>query len=198
MVQQNGWTFGRKGNGYVALWSWRPMQWRTYTDPGIFTHGLTQPFDLVAPGGADDVWFTQVGDATTVRRLRRASAPRCCGAPITVQPRAAVERPAGRLRRELRRPRPRASCTFGTTGAAHREGHRRSPLDTGKRYDNPWALVPFGATQLTIADKAGALQLDFATVDPHRDVDAGALRQGPRAPRPGHPGTGHGHDCDPA
>ena len=31
-------------------------------DPAIFTHGLTQPFDLVAPGGADDVWLTQVGD----------------------------------------------------------------------------------------------------------------------------------------
>ena len=23
VVQQNGWTFGRRGNGYVALWSWR-------------------------------------------------------------------------------------------------------------------------------------------------------------------------------
>ena len=63
VVQHGGWTFGRKGDGYVALWSWRPTQWRTYDDPGIFTHGLTQPFDLVADGGADNVWITQVGDA---------------------------------------------------------------------------------------------------------------------------------------
>ena len=100
-MQQNGWTFGRKGNGYVALWSWRPTQWRTYTDPGIYTHGLTKPFDLVAPGGADDVWFTQVGDAKTFgdfatfrAAVLRGADPRRAAAPVNGLRR--------RLRRELR------------------------------------------------------------------------------------------------
>ncbi len=60
VVQQDGWTIGRKGDGYIALWSWRPTHWRTYA-PGDYTLGLTQPFDLVADGGADNVWITEVG-----------------------------------------------------------------------------------------------------------------------------------------
>ncbi len=34
VVQSGGWTFGRKGSGYVALFSWRPAHWRTYDGPG--------------------------------------------------------------------------------------------------------------------------------------------------------------------
>jgi hypothetical protein len=36
------------------------------------------------------------------------------------------------------------------------------PLDSGMRYDNPWAAARFGATKITIADTAGKLDLDFA------------------------------------
>ena len=61
--QVGNWTLGRRGDGYVALWSWRPTQWRTHDPAVTFTNGLTQPFDLVAPGGADNAWVVQVGDA---------------------------------------------------------------------------------------------------------------------------------------
>ena len=30
-----GWTFGRKGDGYVALWSWRPAEWRDAPAGGV-------------------------------------------------------------------------------------------------------------------------------------------------------------------
>jgi hypothetical protein len=60
IVERDGWVIGRKGDGYVALWSWRPTEWRTYA-PGDYTLGLTQRFDLVAPGGPDNVWITEVG-----------------------------------------------------------------------------------------------------------------------------------------
>ena len=30
VVQAGGWTFGRKGKGYVALWSWAPTAWQDY------------------------------------------------------------------------------------------------------------------------------------------------------------------------
>ena len=62
VVEQDGWVIGRKGDGYVALWSWRPATWRTY-GPGEYTLGLTGPFDLVAEGGPDNVWITEVGGA---------------------------------------------------------------------------------------------------------------------------------------
>ncbi len=77
--QVDGWTLGRRGDGYVALWSWRPTEWRSHDPAVTFTNGLTQPFDLVAPGGADNVWVTEVGDAGAVgvvRRLRRGRRPR--------------------------------------------------------------------------------------------------------------------------
>ena len=61
--QVGGWTFGRKGDGFVALWSWRPTEWRGHDPAVTFTNGLTQPFDLVAPGGAHNVWVSEVGDA---------------------------------------------------------------------------------------------------------------------------------------
>ena len=63
VVQRDGWTIGRKGDGYIALWSERPTTWRQH-GPADFTHGLTKDFDLVAEGGPDDVWITEVGNAS--------------------------------------------------------------------------------------------------------------------------------------
>ena len=70
VVQRDGWTIGRKGDGYVALWSWRPTEWRQYEE-GEFTRDLTEDFDLVAPGGPNNAW-TEVADVRLrlVRRLR--------------------------------------------------------------------------------------------------------------------------------
>ncbi len=62
VVEQDGWVFGRKGDGFVGLWSQRPTTWRAYS-PDEFTRGLTERFDLVAEGGADNVWITEVADA---------------------------------------------------------------------------------------------------------------------------------------
>ena len=61
--QEGNWTFVAKGDGYIALWSWRTPEWRTYDPATQPTEGLTEPFDLVAPGGPDNVWIVEVGDA---------------------------------------------------------------------------------------------------------------------------------------
>jgi len=60
--QVGNWTIGRKGRGYVALWSWRPTHWRAHDPAKVFTNGLTKPFDLVADGGPNNVWISEVGD----------------------------------------------------------------------------------------------------------------------------------------
>jgi len=62
--QANGWTLGRKGDGYVALWSERPTEWRPLNSRDSASEGMTQPYDLVAPGGASNVWICEVGGAT--------------------------------------------------------------------------------------------------------------------------------------
>ncbi len=62
--QANGWTLGRKGHGSVALWSERPTQWRPLNPADSASNGMTQPYDLVAPGGASNVWVCEVGGAS--------------------------------------------------------------------------------------------------------------------------------------
>ena len=63
VVQRGGWTIGRKGEGFIALWSARPTEWRPYAT-GQYTNDLTKDFDLVAKGGPDDVWITEVAEAS--------------------------------------------------------------------------------------------------------------------------------------
>ena len=50
---------------------------------------------------------------------------------------------------------------FGTTGSLTVKG-AEVPLNTGKRFDNPWAVADFDTPQITIADKAGDVRLDFS------------------------------------
>ena len=53
VVQRNGWTFGRLGDGYLALYSARPTTW---TVVGEYANR-----ELVADGGAENVWITELG-----------------------------------------------------------------------------------------------------------------------------------------
>jgi hypothetical protein len=64
VVQAGGWTFGRKGKGYVALWSWGTTFWQDYTPDELARPAngpLTRSFDLVAPEGASNVWIVECG-----------------------------------------------------------------------------------------------------------------------------------------
>jgi hypothetical protein len=160
VVQEGNWTFGRKGDGYVALWSWRPPQWRTYTDPAIFTHGLVEPFDLVAPGGADNVWLTQVGDAERFADFASFRAA-VLAAPVQVSPRPLSIAHASGFDVTYESPT-EGAVSFGSTGPLT-VGGETVRLDGGMRYDNPWARAEFDASKVTIADKAGSLELDFTT-----------------------------------
>jgi hypothetical protein len=161
IVQEGGWTFGRRGDGYVALWSWRPTRWRTYDDPGIFTHGLTQPFDLVADGGPDNTWITQVGDVRSFGSFARFRAA-VLGAPVQVTPHppAATGLPGGF---DVAWTSPtEGTVTFGSA-APLTVGGRTVPIDAYPRYDNPWSRTAFDADVVRIADRHGAATLDFAS-----------------------------------
>ena len=61
VTQSAGWTLARKADAYVALYSARPVQWRSAT-PELYRNG-SLPFDLVASGGADNAWIVELGDA---------------------------------------------------------------------------------------------------------------------------------------
>ncbi|WP_394823694.1 hypothetical protein [Pendulispora albinea] len=61
VVQKGQWTFGRFGSGYVALYSHRPAAYKIYNGTTEATGGRVKPFDLIANGGADNVWLVEVG-----------------------------------------------------------------------------------------------------------------------------------------
>ncbi len=160
VVEAGGWVFGRKGDGYVALWSWRPTHWRTYTDPSLYTHGLTKPFDLVADGGPDNVWLTQVGDANQFGNFG-AFRTAVLAHTVAVAPRAEANGLPGGFDVAYQSPT-EGGVHFGTTGPLTVRGSAVT-LDTGMRYDNPWSHAAFGASVVRIADRLGGVTLDFGT-----------------------------------
>ena len=169
-VRRDGhWTFGRRAAGFVALWSWRLPEWRIYEAGEVFTDGLTGPFDLVAPGGPDNVWVVEVGDASSgacddVSRALAASSPE-----VRPRPPTADGFPGGF---DVRFASPsQGELVVGQDGPFTVAG-TEVPLRHDLRYDNPWAQVPFRATTYVIGDEQGELRLDFGAGT--RAADAGS------------------------
>jgi hypothetical protein len=84
IAQRGNWTFGRLGAGYVGLWSWRAPRFLVYDGVKQATGGRVKPFDLLADGGADDVWIVEVGRAEG--GSFQAFVDALAGAAITVAP----------------------------------------------------------------------------------------------------------------
>jgi hypothetical protein len=63
VVQRDGWTLARKDDGFIALWSARPTTWADHTGEKT-TVELTKDYDLEADGGPNNVWITEVAQAS--------------------------------------------------------------------------------------------------------------------------------------
>ncbi len=152
VVQRDGWTFVRKGDGYIALWSWRPTRWRTYDPATNPTGGMTKPFDLVADGGPDNVWIVEVGD-----RPASGSFADFQAAILKVAP--TVDRaPAGFT---VAWTSPSAGrMTFGSTGPFTVDGKERK-LGDHPRHESKWGTVDHLATTYRLASDRATLTLDF-------------------------------------
>ena len=48
-VRVGRWTFARKDDGFIGLWSWREPEWRVYDPAKNPMAGMTAPYDLMAP-----------------------------------------------------------------------------------------------------------------------------------------------------
>lgn len=178
VVQSGGWTIGREGDGFVALWSWRPTTWRAAP---LFDHSL--PFDLLAPGGPDNVWVVEVG------RAGEWPGPDPFGAFIS----AVTSAPIDVVPLDDGQPCPDDNgCLhefddgFEVTYGSPTQGAVTSGWDDpltvdgavidvhgGARIDSPWAYVPW--TDLCYAFDTGdaTLTLDFSPLAPLvTDVDA--------------------------
>ncbi len=66
VVERNGWVFGRKDDGYVALWSARPLAWAQlgpYADKEVFATGHRNAWACRVGRRADDGDFADFMDA---------------------------------------------------------------------------------------------------------------------------------------
>jgi hypothetical protein len=160
VARDGHWIFGRRGDGFVALYSYRTAEFLTY-DPAVYaTDGHTLPFDLVASGGADNVWIVEVGTAAEwgsfasfraavgsafvdVRSLGPSTLGVSPGYDVTYDSPSAGE------------------LSFGWTAPFTVDGTVQD-LKSSLRFDNPWAQVPFTSQQLAIDAAPYSVKLDFA------------------------------------
>ena len=184
VIQRKGWTLGRKGDGYVALWSQRPTTFRTYDAETEFTRGLTRPFDLVAAGGPDDVWITEVANASDYAKAESSAEQRfssfvdaITSAPVTVTGGAscpanavcASPPPDPAAGATVRYDSPsQGEITFGWTPKAATalppltvDGKVVDLHPTDKRWDSPWATADWDTERYHAAADGATLDLDF-------------------------------------
>ncbi|MDZ7674877.1 MAG: hypothetical protein U5K30_07410 [Acidimicrobiales bacterium] len=161
VVRDGNWTFGRHGDGYVALYSWRAPEWRTHEPGEVFTDGLTEPFDLVAPGGPDNVWIAHVGSAGLDGSFEEfQEAVNSAELEVTTLEPTADGFPGGF---DVRFASPAdGEITLGQDASLTVDGEGID-LRHERRYDNPWASVDFQAEVYEISDDEGALVLDFGS-----------------------------------
>jgi hypothetical protein len=151
VVQSGNWTFARKGDGYIALWSWRTPTWKAY-DPAVYgTDAMVQPFELVALGGPDNVWIVEVGersqgDFATWRASVLASAP-------------AVVRDAAGFTVGWTSPTA-GTMQFGSTGAFTVAGND-VPLGDFPRHESAFGRVDHLSTRYRLGSNRARLSLDF-------------------------------------
>ncbi|WP_421120968.1 hypothetical protein ACE2AJ_06715 [Aquihabitans daechungensis] len=159
-VEQSGnWTFARKDDGYIALWSWRTPRWRVADAAVEPTDGRTGPFELIAPGGPDNVWIVEVGDAADAGSFEDFVAAVTASEPevargsdgFTVAWDSPSSGPVG----------------FGSTGPFTVDG-KEQELGDFPRHESTWGTVDHLATAFSLRSDAATLELDFDT--PSRKV----------------------------
>jgi len=150
VVRDGHWTFGRKDNGYVALWSQAEPHWRSY-EPSqhVFTRDLTKPFDLVAPGSPNNVWIAEVGDASQYASFADFRT-RIAAASVRVGPDHTVAYTSPQ----------QGSMTFGWTQPLRVAG-KTIDLHPSDRMDNPFVQVPFEGRRYDVVEGDHRLTLDF-------------------------------------
>jgi hypothetical protein len=160
-VTQNGnWTFGRLGDGYVALYSYRPAEFLAYDPKRHATGGHMLPFDLIATGGADNVWIVECGRRSrwgTFAAFQRAMA----ASDVHVAPRGAAFRGVSPGYDVVYQSPSQGELRFGWTSPLVVAGRERA-LGSYPRYDNPWAHVDFDSRAWEIRYGRHGVRADFA------------------------------------
>ncbi len=152
VVRDGNWTFARKGDGYIALWSWREPDWRVYDPAENPMVDMLQPYDLVAPGGPDNVWIAEVGDVDASTSFEAFMA--ACNAS---EPR--IERDETGFTVAWQSPTA-GEVTFGSTGPFTVAGVEQQIADF-PRHESQLGTVEHLDTVFELESDAARLVLDF-------------------------------------
>ena len=170
--EANGaWLFARKGDRYLGLWSNRPTEWVDHNSDGTPTGGLTEPFDLVARGGADNVWVVEVGslgegegrydDFESFQESLLAATP------LVTQAAPGPDGLPGAFSVLYNSPGAGA-LAVEPDGTMSHDGEVVEP-DDDVRFSNPFTDVKVGETRIDIQASGHQLEVDLATGE--RKVD---------------------------
>jgi hypothetical protein len=154
VTQVGHWTIARKGGGFIALWSWRAPTWREHDPAVVATDGMTQPFDLVAEGGPDNVWIVEVGTDDD------GSFDDFVAAVTASEPQ--VERTDAGFTVAWESPTSGA-VTFGSEGAFTVAGEEVALADH-PRHESPWGTTDHLDQTFALAAGDASLALDFTAM----------------------------------
>jgi hypothetical protein len=160
VVQKNGWTFGRRADAYVALWSRAPTTWSNDVFGGE---------GLVA-AGRKHVWVCQMG-RQKVDGPFAAWTEKVAAAPLTSTDSSVRYRAPGV-----------GEVSFGWEGPLRVAG-RNIPLGDYLHFDNPYARVPWGQARYQIAHAGHKLLLDFDKLEHKETVPSSPAQKTPRRAR---------------
>lgn len=162
-VRAGNWTFGRKGDGYIALYSWRFAEFVDH-GPDVATNGMLRPFDLVADGGPDNVWIVECGSASQWGSFAAFQAA-IVNAPLDVTQITTdlPPRTRGPIYAVAYTSPSQGAMEFDWTGPLVVAG-TEVPITEYPRMDNPWTRIPFENKGLLVQDSTtgNVLWHDFA------------------------------------
>jgi hypothetical protein len=160
VVRSGPWTFGRKGDGYVALYSMLPTAWRS-GQPEVFENaGL--PFDLVSPLSAQNVWIIECGSASEWGDFETFKAAiEAAEVVTTFVPDQEGDGKSDGFAVVYASPS-QGVMEFDWHGPLIVDGIE-IPITDYPRYDNPFVQTPFGEDRYEVEYDDYRLVLDFST-----------------------------------
>ena len=165
--QEGSWTFGRRNDGYIALYSWGDTVWRDIPAeelalmPESLVNGpITRSFDLVAPGGPDNVWIVECGSKSQYGDFN-AFREAISSASVVVTPRPTNVEGLSYQQFDVSYESPsQGLVTFGWDAPFAVDGAPVS-IDAYPRLDNPWVTAERGAESILVEGESASLLLDW-------------------------------------
>jgi hypothetical protein len=157
------WTVARKGRALVGLYSWRDTEWQPYPESelALVDPPFRRSFDLVAPGGPDNVWIVECartrdygyfGSALEVFASTLAQA----GVRVTPRPSAFAHQTFDVVYDSPSQ----GKLEFGWDAPFRARG-REIPLGGYPRADHPWLTAERGDALWTIRGRHSRVLLDW-------------------------------------